>query len=117
MRHDPLREIQSQASHGFVRSNTTGFPEVIHANINDAAQSVTVQALYLATDARDTYDGDRTAYPGASLTDTVSYVGLSPGTKYTARVEWHLTDGATSLGSTGLTATKTFFAIRPVSGP
>ncbi len=94
----------------YAGSTTAGFPEVIHANINDPGQAVTIQQLQLLTAARDTYDGDNTAFAGAALMDTVAYLGLAAGMKYTLQVEWYVTDGTNSLGSTGLTATKTFFA-------
>jgi hypothetical protein len=100
----------------YAGADTSGFPEVIHANINDQDQTLFVDTVALIGQATDTYDGDNAAFAGASVMETVAYIGLAPGQKFTAHVDWHYVDGGVSQGSTGLMFTTTFFADPTGSG-
>lgn len=61
-----------------------GVELAVHADIEDAGQTVEVVAPSIATTARDGLDGDKavTADPGAKVVDTVSLTGLAPGREY-----------------------------------
>lgn len=59
---------------------------VVHTDINNAAQTVSVRAPLISTAARDGQDGDQTilAQRNAIVIDSVSYEGLVPGHPYYA---------------------------------
>ncbi|MBD7949378.1 VaFE repeat-containing surface-anchored protein, partial [Oerskovia rustica] len=76
-------------------------PQTVHIDTPPAPPTPTV-----ATTALDKADGDHTLpADGGTITDTVTYTGLTPGTKYTLNGE--LMNKATGK-STGITATATF---------
>lgn len=89
-------------------SDNTG-QQAEHANINDIAQTVTIQAqpaIILTTAAKDKADSDKTLpSTGGTIVDAVSFANLVPGTTYTLNGE--LMDKASGL-STGITAQKVF---------
>ncbi|WP_449278171.1 VaFE repeat-containing surface-anchored protein [Leucobacter sp. GX24907] len=83
-----------------------------HTDIDDAAQTVTVEEApsasepVIGTSLVDTADGDRVlAWNGGVVRDTVAYQNLVPGTEYT--VSGELMDKADGSG-TGITAERTF---------
>ena len=78
-----------------------------HADITDAAQTVTVeQTPSIKTSATDKSDGDKVITTlGGTITDVVSYTNLKPGTEYT--VSGELMNKADGKG-TGITASKRF---------
>jgi len=94
----------------FAGTGTT--PVATHEDINDAAQTVTVENAPIAatpaigTSLVDSTDGDRVlAWNGGTVIDTVAYQKLTPGTTYTLTGELvRKSDGTT----TGITATTTF---------
>mgnify|MGYP001771144962 CR=1 FL=1 len=56
-----------------------------HADINDEAQTVTIDVTRIGTTAADGLDGDKTVIADyqTSITDTVAYEGALSGTEYT----------------------------------
>ncbi len=93
----------------FERLSDAGGQKAEHANLNDAAQTVSVQAQpapTLSTTAKDKTDQDKTLpSSGGTIVDTVTYANLIPGAAYTLNGE--LMDKATGL-TTGITAQKNF---------
>ncbi|WP_433675880.1 VaFE repeat-containing surface-anchored protein [Microbacterium gorillae] len=83
-----------------------------HADINDAAQTVTVSpAPAIGTTLVDALDGDHVlAWGGGTVVDTIAYQNLTPGVEYTVTGELMLkSDGS----ATGITATATFTPTTP----
>ncbi|WP_052492335.1 VaFE repeat-containing surface-anchored protein [Leucobacter komagatae] len=65
--------------------NAEGNVVAEHADLEDEAQTVTVEAYVpaIGTSARDQSDGDRLLSPeGGVVIDTVTYSGLTPGSEY-----------------------------------
>ena len=83
-----------------------------HEDIDDAAQTVTVEEAPVAADPVigtslvDSADGDRVLpWNGGTVIDTVAYQNLTPGTEYTVTGElMNKADGS----GTGITGSKTF---------
>ena len=63
----------------------SGIEVAAHADINDYAQTVTVEYPEIGTTAADGYDGDQYVVSDVNSTvvDTVAYKGLVPGKEYT----------------------------------
>ena len=55
----------------------------VHADIDDADQTVSLPGIHTTALADDTKDHITKAAGSVSITDTVSYTGLKPGTEYT----------------------------------
>ncbi|WP_160318849.1 VaFE repeat-containing surface-anchored protein [Arthrobacter sp. ERGS1:01] len=96
----------------FEGSKTTGKPAAVHKDINDAAQTVTVEKApavsnpVIGTSLVDSADGDRVlSWNGGTVIDTVAYQNLTPGVKYT--VSGELMNKADGTG-TGITGSTTF---------
>ena len=70
----------------------SGIEVAVHADINDYAQTVTVEYPEIGTTAADGYDGDQYVVADGSSTvvDTVSYTGLIPGKEYTVTGTLHV---------------------------
>ncbi|WP_353707668.1 VaFE repeat-containing surface-anchored protein [Cellulosimicrobium sp. ES-005] len=93
-----------------VGTETTGDPVAAHEDIDDAAQTVTIEALpqtpapVIGTSLVDSADGDRVLpWDGGTVVDTVSYQNLVPGTEYTVTGELVRTSDGTGTGITGST--------------
>ncbi|WP_418061813.1 VaFE repeat-containing surface-anchored protein [Pimelobacter simplex] len=94
----------------FEELRVAGSPTIVaeHKDINDAAQTVSVQPLVpaIGTTLVDQADGDHTIPAGGgTVVDTVAYQNLTPGTQYTLTGELRKkSDGS----ATGITGSKTF---------
>ncbi len=96
----------------FEGADTTGDPVAVHEDIDDPAQTVTVEDAPAApepaigTSLVDSADGDRVLpWNGGTVIDTVAYQNLVPGTEYTITGELvNKADGS----ATGITGTVTF---------
>ncbi|MCO7275515.1 VaFE repeat-containing surface-anchored protein [Cellulosimicrobium cellulans] len=93
-----------------VGTETTGDPVAVHEDIDDAAQTVTIEALpqtpapVIGTSLVDSADGDRVLpWDGGTVVDTVSYQNLVPGTEYTVTGELVRKSDGTGTGITGST--------------
>ncbi|MFK4790356.1 VaFE repeat-containing surface-anchored protein, partial [Microbacterium sp. ZW T5_56] len=91
-------------------------PVAEHKDLNDAAQTVTVddQPLVpaIGTTLVDSVDGDHVlAWDGGTVVDTIAYQNLTPGVEYTVTGELVLkSDGS----ATGITASATFTPTLPI---
>ncbi|WP_406245417.1 VaFE repeat-containing surface-anchored protein [Microbacterium sp. M] len=90
--------------------DTTGDPVAVHEDINDAAQTVTIEEAPVApvpaigTSLVDSADGDRVlSWNGGTVIDTVAYQNLTPGTEYTLTGELFLKADGSATGITGST--------------
>ncbi|MGO1849347.1 VaFE repeat-containing surface-anchored protein, partial [Microbacterium sp.] len=99
----------------FEGTDTSGDPVAVHEDIDDAAQTVTVEALspVIGTSLVDPADGDRVLpADGGTVVDTVAFENLTPGAEYTLTGElMHQSDGS----STGITG-ETVFTPTEVNG-
>lgn len=93
-----------------VGTETTSDPVAVHEDIDDAAQTVTIEALpqtpapVIGTSLVDSADGDRVLpWDGGTVVDTVSYQNLVPGTEYTVTGELVRKPDGTGTGITGST--------------
>ncbi|MFD4992210.1 VaFE repeat-containing surface-anchored protein [Cellulosimicrobium cellulans] len=93
-----------------VGTQTATDPVAVHEDIDDAAQTVTIEALpqtpapVIGTSLVDSADGDRALdWRGGTVIDTVSYQNLVPGTEYTVTGELVRKSDGTSTGITGST--------------
>ncbi|MFK4791859.1 VaFE repeat-containing surface-anchored protein, partial [Microbacterium sp. ZW T5_56] len=83
-------------------------PVAEHKDLNDAAQTVTVddQPLVpaIGTTLVDSVDGDHVlAWDGGTVVDTIAYQNLTPGVEYTVTGELMLKGDGTATGITGTT--------------
>ncbi|MHA3684110.1 VaFE repeat-containing surface-anchored protein [Leucobacter sp. HY1908] len=101
----------------FEGDEATGDPVAVHEDINDAAQTVTVEEAPAAeepaigTSLVDSADQDHVlGWNGGTVVDTVAYQNLTPGTEYTVTGElMNKADGSGAgiTGSTTFTPTET----------
>ncbi|QMU96019.1 VaFE repeat-containing surface-anchored protein [Microbacterium esteraromaticum] len=87
-----------------------GEPVAVHADIEDAAQTVVVEEQPAApvpsigTSLVDDADQDRVlAWDGGTLVDTIAYENLTPGAEYTVAGELMLKSDGSATGVTGST--------------
>jgi TQXA domain-containing protein len=92
----------------YVGTDTTGDPVAVHEDIDDPAQTVTVEDAPAApepaigTSLVDSADGDRVLpWDGGTVIDTVAYQNLTPGTEYTLTGELMLKSDGSATGITG----------------
>lgn len=93
-----------------VGTETTSDPVAVHEDIDDAAQTVTIEALpqtsapVIGTSLVDSADGDRVlGWEGGTVIDTVSFQNLVPGTEYTVTGELVRKSDGTATGIVGST--------------
>ncbi|WEK61683.1 MAG: VaFE repeat-containing surface-anchored protein [Candidatus Microbacterium colombiense] len=91
-------------------TDTTGESVAVHEDIDDAAQTVTIEQAPAAplpsigTSLVDSADGDRILpWNGGTVIDTVAYQNLTPGTEYTLTGELQNKADGTATGITGST--------------
>ncbi len=94
----------------FDGTETTGEPLAVHMDINDAAQTVTLEKApavskpVISTSLVDSADGDRVlSWNGGTVIDTIAYQNLVPGGKYTVSGELMNKADGTATGITGST--------------
>ena len=94
----------------YLGTDTDGEAIAEHTDIEDAAQTVTIEeaptttAPSIGTSLTDDADGDRTLpWNGGTVTDTVAYAGLTPGTEYTVTGELQQKSDGSATGITGST--------------
>ena len=104
----------------FETLSRNGREMAVHADVADAAQTVTVAVPGVGTTATDEADGDKTvaADPASGVTDTVELTGLVVGREYTLRAALMSVDAdgnASPLASGGaeVRAEKAFTATEP----